>query len=79
VHTDFDDSREISAKSAAGSIGTFNNFDVSKTLLPVSERIDYIFCKKFKVFSYRVISDRFSDKTYPSDHFPVMIECTINH
>jgi len=79
LHADFDDSREISAKSAVGSIGTFNNFDVSKTLLPVSERIDYIFCKKFKVFSYRVISDRFSDKTYPSDHFPVMIECTINH
>ena len=79
LHAAFDDSREIAAKPAIGSVGTFNNYDVSKILLPVSERIDYIFCKKIKVFSYRVISDRFSDKTYPSDHFPVMIECALNY
>ncbi len=79
LHVAFDDSREIAVKPAIGSVGTFNGYDVSKILLPASERIDYIFCKKFKVFSYRVISDRFSDETYPSDHFPVMIECILNH
>lgn len=71
------DSREISKKAAVGSIGTFNGFDVSKSLLPVSERIDYIFCKKVTVFNYRVLNIKYSDKTYPSDHFPVMIECMI--
>ena len=74
----FDDSREVSKKRPVGSVGTFNGYDVTKTLLPVSERIDYIFCKKFKVLDYRVITDKFSEKTYPSDHFPVMIECVIN-
>ena len=79
LHATFDDSREISKKRPTGSVGTFNGYDVSKTLFPVSERIDYIFCKKFNVLDYRVITDKFSDETYPSDHFPIMIECVINN
>jgi len=75
----FDDSCEIAKIRPIGSIGTFNDYDVSKSFLPVSERIDYIFCKKFNVSDYRVITDKFSDKTYPSDHFPIMIECNIKH
>jgi len=78
LHAAFDDSREIAKVRPTGSIGTFNDYDISKSLLPVSERIDYIFCKKISVSDYRVITDRFSDKTYPSDHFPIMIECNLN-
>jgi endonuclease/exonuclease/phosphatase family metal-dependent hydrolase len=74
----FDDSREISQIHPVGSVGTFNGFDVSTALLPLSVRIDYIFCNGFNVFNYKVLDDKFSDKTYPSDHFPVMIECMIN-
>lgn len=73
----FDDSKEISQSTPGGSIGTFNGFDASEVLLPPSKRIDYIFSKKIKVFKHRVINDKFSEKTYPSDHFPVMIECVI--
>jgi endonuclease/exonuclease/phosphatase family metal-dependent hydrolase len=79
LNTAFDDSREISKKRPTGSVGTFNGYNVSKTLFPVSERIDYIFCKKFNVLDYRVITNKFSDETYPSDHFPIMIECVINY
>jgi endonuclease/exonuclease/phosphatase family metal-dependent hydrolase len=78
LHTAFGDSREISKKRPDGSVGTFNGYDISKMMLPASARIDYIFCKKVAVLNYRVITDKFSDKTYPSDHFPVMIECVIN-
>lgn len=73
-----DDSKEISQNTPDGSVGTFNGFDASTALLPLSLRIDYIFCQQIKVFKYKVLSDKFSDKTYPSDHFPVMIECVIN-
>ncbi|MDR3654021.1 MAG: endonuclease/exonuclease/phosphatase family protein [Paludibacter sp.] len=72
-----DDSRKITRRAPVGSVGTFNNFDVSKSLLPLSERIDYIFSKHVDVYNYHVINDRYSDKTYPSDHFPLMIECKI--
>lgn len=71
------DSREISKKRPTGSVGSFNNFDVSKSILPVSERIDYIFCKKILVNDYKVLNVKYSADTYPSDHFPVMINCTL--
>ena len=74
----FDDSQDISKIRPAGSVGTFNGFNVSTSLLPPSKRIDYIFSKKTKVLKYQVLNDKFSEKTYPSDHFPVMIECEIN-
>lgn len=72
------DSREITQTPPAGSVGTFNGFDVSSSSFPLSARIDYIFCKKFSVHNYKALNDRYSSKTYPSDHFPVMIECEIN-
>jgi endonuclease/exonuclease/phosphatase family metal-dependent hydrolase len=74
----FDDSREICAKRIEESVGTFNGYDVSKSVFPAKERIDYIFCKKISVQTYHVINQKFSNKTYPSDHFPVLIECVIN-
>jgi len=73
-----DDSREITKVLTKGSLGTFNGYDVTKSMLPVSVRIDYIFCKKAIVYNYKVINDKYSNKTYPSDHFPLMIECVIN-
>lgn len=59
------------------SKGTFNGFDVTKTTLPATELIDYIFCNHFRVDSYKVLNDKFRKEAYPSDHFPVMIECSI--
>lgn len=73
----FDDSKEISQNTAVGSVGTFNGFDVSKSSLPLSLRIDYIFCQHIKVFDYKVLNDRFLNRMYPSDHFPLMIECVV--
>jgi endonuclease/exonuclease/phosphatase family metal-dependent hydrolase len=75
--TYFKDSREIVRKQPTGSIGTFNGYDVSKDLLPVTERIDYIFCNKINVLTYNVINKKYNNKTFPSDHFPLMIECEI--
>lgn len=78
LSSDLKDSREVTQTPPTGSIGTFNGFDVSVSSLPLSARIDYIFCKKFSVFNYKVLNDRYSSKTYPSDHFPVMVVCEIN-
>ncbi len=50
--------------------GTFNAFDFTK---PATERIDYVFVKKFKVLKYRVLTDSYQCK-YLSDHFPVYCE-----
>jgi endonuclease/exonuclease/phosphatase family metal-dependent hydrolase len=71
------DSREITEKTPKGSVGTFNNFDVTKSTFPLAERIDYIFSKKFSVKTYQVLNDQYSTRTYPSDHFPVLIRCHI--
>ena len=72
------DSREISLTKPKGSLGTYNGYDVSTDSLPSSVLIDYILCRKIKVLSYQVLTDRFSKETFPSDHFPVMITCEIN-
>ena len=73
-----EDSREISEKTPKGSLGTFNGYNASVSDFPRSVRIDYIFCRNFKVLNYQVLNNKYSSKTYPSDHFPVMIECRIN-
>ena len=72
------DSREISLIPPKGSLGTFNGYDISTDSLPSTVRIDYILCKKIKVLSYQVLSERYNKASYPSDHFPVMIECEIS-
>lgn len=72
------DARRLSPQGGDVVTGTFNGFDVSKSVLPASELIDYIFCNQFNVISYQVLNDKFRDKAYPSDHFPVMIRCKIN-
>ncbi len=78
LSSSLEDSREITTKPPKGSVGTFNGYNVSVSSLPLKARIDYIFCKKFSVQSYQVLSDKYSSKTFPSDHFPVMITCRLN-
>ena len=56
-------------------IGTFNGYDTSKVAMPTFNRIDYIFSKRIKALTYNVLTDKYSKGSYPSDHFPVTIEC----
>ena len=55
--------------------GTFNGYEMSEKAMSSFKRIDYIFSKKIKVLNYKVLIDKYSEGSYPSDHFPVMIEC----
>lgn len=71
------DSRVISQTRPTGSLGTFNGYNITTDSLPLDVRIDYIMGQKIKVTSYKAISDRYNKETFPSDHFPVMIECNI--
>jgi len=73
-----DDSREISVIPAKGSSGTFNGYDMSIPSFTENARIDYIFCRKVQVLNYNILTDKYSKESYPSDHFPVMIECKIS-
>jgi endonuclease/exonuclease/phosphatase family metal-dependent hydrolase len=79
ICADFDDTRAICTSKIEESVGTFNGYDVTKTAFPISERIDYIFCRRFLVNKYMVINTSYSKDTYPSDHFPILVECVIKH
>ena len=65
------DALQISLENLEGPQGTFNGFDM---MLPIDNRIDYIFTKNVKVLSYRHIDDRLNNNRHISDHLPVMIE-----
>ena len=70
------DSREFCLEKPFGPIGTFNNFQYNE---PVTKRIDYIFLSKnsgFTIQKYAVFSDA-KNLRFPSDHFPVLIEISI--
>ncbi len=70
------DSRELSIEKPFGPIGTFNNFQYNE---PVTKRIDYIFLSKnsgYTIQKYAVLSDA-KNLRFPSDHFPVLIEISI--
>jgi endonuclease/exonuclease/phosphatase family metal-dependent hydrolase len=68
------DSRKISQNTPSGPKGTFTGFDM--TAIP-EQPIDYVFVsEKITVFNYAVLADKFEEK-YPSDHFPVLIEISI--
>ncbi len=70
-----DDSKDI-AKVVFGPGGTFNGFKYNE---PVNRRIDYIMiskASKIKVDKYAVLSSSI-DLKYPSDHFPVFVELTL--
>lgn len=69
------DSRKVSVIPPKGYLGTFNGYEMSSDSISAFQLIDYIFCQKVKVLSYKVLRDKYSEGSYPSDHFPVMIEC----
>lgn len=72
-----DDSYEVSAVKPFGPSGTFNAFKHNEA---VTKQIDYIFLSKncpYKVKKHAVLSDS-KDLKYPSDHFPVYIEVSLN-
>lgn len=71
------DARTLSPQKTDIVSGTFNGFDITRSVLPSAELIDYIFCRRFRVNLYKVLNDKFRQDAYPSDHFPVMIQCTI--
>jgi len=73
-----EDSREISVTPVKGSSGTFNGYDMLSSSFNEQVRIDYIFCRKVQVYNYMVLTEKFTKDCYPSDHFPVMIECNIS-
>ena len=69
-----EDSRDISAATPEGPVGTFNGFDINS---PLTERIDYIFVsKRVEVKKYMVARDP-DNHQYPSDHLPVCIDFSI--
>ncbi|MEQ9303844.1 MAG: endonuclease/exonuclease/phosphatase family protein, partial [Marinoscillum sp.] len=71
-----DDSRLVS-KINFGPEGTFNDFDHQR---PVNRRIDYIMLSKepkISVEKYGTLSSTI-DLRFPSDHFPVYVELTLN-
>lgn len=54
-----------------GPLGTFNGF---KNNIEIENRIDYIFTKNLKIYSYRHIDDKRLNNLCVSDHLPVIIE-----
>lgn len=77
LSSNLNDSRKVSESAPTGMVGTFNGWDVSKTNFDESVLIDYIFSKKIKTISYRAINDKYVAESYPSDHFPVFIQCVV--
>ncbi|MGL4347705.1 MAG: endonuclease/exonuclease/phosphatase family protein [Chitinophagaceae bacterium] len=66
--------KDFTLSPPKGHIGTFNDWDYSKTSFPEDVLIDYIFFNKGKVFSYEVVDKRYSSNAFLSDHFPVLIK-----
>ncbi|MCG9794041.1 endonuclease/exonuclease/phosphatase family protein [Flavobacterium algicola] len=71
----------VNTQSAAqltfGPSGSFNGFKFNE---PVTRKIDYIFTsnsKKIKVHKYAVLSESI-DLKYPSDHFPIYVDLSID-
>ena len=77
-HDGLHDAYEITENPPHGPTGTFNGFDVSRN---PDRRIDYLFLSRhFDVHRYGVLTDTYlhDGKVYfPSDHFPVLIETTL--
>ena len=67
---------ETVAKLTFGPNGTFNGFKFNE---PVTRKIDYIFMSKSSqliVNKQAILSDS-NDLKYPSDHFPVYVEFSL--
>ncbi|TRX58451.1 endonuclease/exonuclease/phosphatase family protein [Fulvivirga sp. M361] len=69
------DSRQVSKKIPYGPEATFNGFNFHKK---PARRIDYIFVSGgVEINQYSTLSDS-KDLSYPSDHFPVMVDLNIH-
>lgn len=66
----FKDSRIVSKKKPKGYEGTYCNWSHK----PTTQRIDYVYCHKAKVLSYKTIIEDFGRELMPSDHVPVHIK-----
>lgn len=67
------------AKVVEGTPGTFNGWNLASATFNENVRIDYVFVNSgIGVKEYRVINDRYSDDTFPSDHFPVFSRVYFN-
>lgn len=74
-HANFKSAHDIAADLKDGNTGTFNGFD---TAHHTDERIDHIFVSKdFKVNSYRLVKDQYDGIKYPSDHFPIILDISV--
>ncbi len=69
----FDDSRSIAAKTD-GSDGTCNVWNGSSL-----KRLDYVWVRGVKVNDYSTIQNKYDKDFYPSDHFPVRVEVTLEN
>lgn len=78
ISTALSDSRLLSKATPTGTLGTFNGWEINAPDFGEKVRIDYIFSRKIKVLSYAVLNDKFVPETFPSDHFPVVINCTFH-
>ncbi|MBE0637153.1 MAG: endonuclease/exonuclease/phosphatase family protein [Bacteroidales bacterium] len=74
LQEELDYGAEISLKGLYGPDGTFNGYVED---LVMTERIDHIFTRNFKVNSYRHIDDRMKNNGYLSDHLPVIAEIEV--
>jgi len=76
IQTILNDAYRITEQPPYGPFVTTNGFQTNP---PLQNRIDYIFVsKQIKVLKYGVLNDTY-DQKYPSDHFPVVAQVTINH
>ena len=66
----FEDSRIVSKKKLQGYEGTYCNW----LHQPTTQRIDYVYCRKAKVLSYKTIVKDYGRLLMPSDHIPVQIK-----
>lgn len=67
----FDDSRVV-AESVSGSEGTCNVWNSTTW-----KRLDYVWVRGAKVNSYSTIENKYDKNFYPSDHFPIVINVTL--
>ena len=71
IKSELSESSTISQKPLYGPVGTFNGFNSTNT---ITECIDFIFVKNFKVVSCTHIDDKKNDDLCISDHYPVLVE-----
>jgi endonuclease/exonuclease/phosphatase family metal-dependent hydrolase len=76
LKTELDDTRLRSTIDSLGPEGTFNGFKFGE---PRPKRIDYIFVSRepaISVKKYAILDDS-KHQRYPSDHFPVFVEISL--